>query len=138
MCLLLPWPAAADRLALVEFIPVVELPVDPDDPCIPLPVVEPDVLAPCMVLVPLAAPWVLVAPVALFWVPASLVADVPVEGVLPVVESAAKAGAATSNPNAQTEANRRPLSMFYSLPMPLPKRSAPHGMHRQRRVSDYC
>jgi hypothetical protein len=89
-------------------------------------------LALCVLPPPLVAPAALallpLVPVALFWLPALLVlADVPVGAVLPVGESAAKAGAAASNPNAQTEANRRPLSMCNSLPVSLPKRSAPHG-----------
>jgi len=119
MCLLPDLPALAECLAFVEFIPVVDFPV---------------LLVPGVVLGALAA---------LFWLPlVASVADPPVDGVAdgvvadgvaPVVVPCAKTGPAATNPNAQTEANRRPLSMFYSLPMPMAKRTAPRGMHRQRR-----
>jgi hypothetical protein len=177
MCLDVPLLAACDRLALVEFIPVVEVPVllapavelvvafDPAlVPPLFIPVVDvvdpavgfvglfapvfalPELFMPVVELpelfVPAVAPdepgallVVLVAPVGLFWLPvAEFIAGVEADEVPPVVASAAMAGAAASKPNAQTEASRRPLSMFYSLPLPLPKRSPPRGMRRQRRA----
>jgi hypothetical protein len=173
-----PLLAACDRLALVEFIPVVEAPpwfvpavefVAAFDPVLVPPLFIPvvDVVVPAVgfvglfapvfalpelfmpvvelseLFVPVVAPdepgallVVLVAPVGLFWLPvAEFIAGVEADELPPVVASAAMAGAAPSKPNAQTEASRRPLSMFYSLPVPLPKRSAPHGMRRQRRTT---
>jgi hypothetical protein len=122
--------AELDRLALVEFIPVVVsvvpvlalpvlfmpdiLPVEfvplVDLPELFIPLIEPLLMPdePCMVL--------LVAPLGLFWLLVLPVAEVVADVLPPVEGSAAKAGAAASSPNAQTEASRRPLSMFYSLP----------------------
>jgi hypothetical protein len=77
----------------VLFIPVLFIPV----PFIPVPALPFCVLP--------------VVPVALFWLPLSVFDEAP---IAPVTGSAAKAGAAASNPNAQTEASRRPLSMFNS------------------------
>jgi hypothetical protein len=82
----------------VLFIPVLFIPVL----FIPVPFI-PVLALPCCVL-----PVVLVA---LFWLPLSVFDEAP---IAPVTGSAAKAGAAASNPNAQTEASRRPLSMFNS------------------------
>jgi hypothetical protein len=95
------------------FMPVVALPE------LFVPVAEPPVLFIPVLFIPVpfipvpALPFCVlpVVPVALFWLPLSVFDEAP---IAPVTGSAAKAGAAASNPNAQTEASRRPLSMFNS------------------------
>jgi hypothetical protein len=90
----------------VLFMPVVALP-ELFVPAVELPVLVIPALALPLCVLP-------VVPAALFWLPLSVFDEAP---IAPVTGSAAKAGAATSNPNAQTEASRRPLSMFNSLPV---------------------
>ena len=148
----IPALALFDCLALVEFMPFVELPLsfipvfEVVAPFIPvfalpvlfipvaagpallapfvvlpllfIPVVEPPLMLPApgllaeLLIAPLLLAELFVAPVGLLWLlVAEFVADVPAADELSVVGSAAKAGAAASSPNAQTEASRRPLSM---------------------------
>jgi hypothetical protein len=111
----------------VSFIPVFALPVS-FMPVILLLALDPAV-EPLLLLFPMAeapdalvlVPALFVALPGVFWaLVLPVVAEVPLDIELSLVASAAKAGAAASSPNAQTEASRRPLSMFNSLPMPLP------------------